>query len=183
VDVEDDAQVRGAAVVRRGAVLLTRRMRAQRVEGELPLLAVSVLSYLTRYGPATATQLADADRLKPQTLTRTLNRLEADGLIKRKPDESDHRQSLITITPQGRRRLRDEVHPRDVWLATAMAQRLTPTERELLLLAGQLMMRLADDREEPYPDGDLLGVVQCDGHQREAALCMVTVISAASCCR
>jgi DNA-binding MarR family transcriptional regulator len=142
------ATLRCAALARRGAVRLTRRMRAERTKGDLPLLAVSVLSYLSRYGSATATQLAEADRLRPQTLTRTLNRLEADGLIKRKPDESDHRQSRISITPQGRQRLRDEVRPLDTWLATAMAERLTRTERELLLLAGQLMMRLADDREE-----------------------------------
>ncbi len=38
---------------------------------------------------------------------------------------------------------------RDIWLATVMTQRLSPTEREVLRLAVQLMERLAAPDPEP----------------------------------
>jgi hypothetical protein len=40
--------------------------------------------------------------------------------------------------------LRRDLHKRDAWLARAMAGHLTPTERGLLALAGQLLERLAE---------------------------------------
>lgn len=134
-----------AALVRRGTHRLARRLRAERDEAGVPVLALSVLSHLAQYGPMTAKQLANTDRLKPQTLTRSLNRLEEDGLIARKQDDTDRRQSQIEVTEAGRRRLRDDVRPGDAWLAEAMRARLTSTERELMRLAGTLMMRLAED--------------------------------------
>ena len=137
--------MRSAELVRRGTHRLARRLRVERADEGVPVLALSVLGQLVQYGPATAKQLADADRLRPQTLTRTLNRLEEDGLIARKQDDTDRRQSLIEVTEEGRRRLRAEVAPADAWLAATMRARLTPTEREVLRLAGALMVRLADE--------------------------------------
>jgi hypothetical protein len=42
------------------------------------------------------------------------------------------------------------MHQRDLWLADAMARLLTPAERQLLALAGELMQKLAEaDTEKP----------------------------------
>jgi DNA-binding MarR family transcriptional regulator len=92
----------------------------------------------------TASAMAAAERLQPQSLTRMLSRLENDGLIVRSPDDVDRRQVRIDITREGMAVLDEDTDRREAWLAKAMTERLTPTECELLRLAASLMERLAD---------------------------------------
>lgn len=92
----------------------------------------------------TATALAAAEHIQPQSLTRLLARLERDGLITRRADTVDRRQLLIEITEHGREVLIEDTSRREAWLADAMADHLTSTERELLRLASTLLERLAD---------------------------------------
>jgi DNA-binding MarR family transcriptional regulator len=123
---------------------LNRRLRAERIGYGLSLNRLSLLGLLCHNGPMTATALAAAERLQPQSLTRMLARLESDELIVRRPDETDRRQVLIDVTQKGVAVLAEDTRRREAWLAGAMAERLTPTERELLRLAAGLMDRLAD---------------------------------------
>jgi DNA-binding MarR family transcriptional regulator len=92
----------------------------------------------------TASRLAAAEAIQPQSLTRVLADLEEAGLISRQPDLADRRQVLIEITAAGRDLLYEQAKRRTVWLAHAMADHLSQTEQEVLRLAGQLMDRLAD---------------------------------------
>jgi DNA-binding MarR family transcriptional regulator len=123
---------------------LGRRLRAERIGHGLTLSKLSVLTMLTRAGPMTASALASAERLQPQSLTRMLSRLEDDGLIARNPAPGDRRQVRIEITREGLAVLDEDTARREAWLARMMAERLTPTECELLRLAAGLMERLAD---------------------------------------
>lgn len=92
----------------------------------------------------TAGEVATQLRAQPQSLTRTFAALEADGLMRRTPDPSDGRQALLGITAAGRRALKAEMAPRDAWLDQAIERVLTPAERDVLVVAAQLMERLAD---------------------------------------
>jgi DNA-binding MarR family transcriptional regulator len=134
-----------ALAVRRGVISLGRRLRMERSPGGgLTSLGLSVLGHLNRRGPLTPGDLAAADKVQPQSLTRTLANLEAARLVSRGPDPADGRRSVLAITQPGHDALRREMAQRDAWLATAMAAQLTSTEIELLRLAGDLMERLAD---------------------------------------
>ena len=95
----------------------------------------------------TPTDLATADRVQPQSLTRTLLALESEGLISRHPDSTDGRRSLLAITPAGVQVVTDVLRDRSEWLARAMAMQLTSTECELLRLAGELLDRLFETDE------------------------------------
>src|SRR5690242_4414653 len=121
-----------------GATALAQRMRAERPRDGTTLSMISAMSHLGREGAMTAGRLAALQRVEPQTVTRTLARLEEDGLISRRPDEADRRQVRIELTDAGRERLLADMRPRVEWLAEAMAS-LSPTEREVLRLAGRLM--------------------------------------------
>jgi DNA-binding MarR family transcriptional regulator len=123
---------------------LGRRLRAERVSHGLSRSRLSLLNLLALHGPMTASALAAAERLQPQSLTRMLSRLEGDGLILRSPDDADRRQVKIEITRAGAAVLDEDDRRREAWLAKAMAERLTPTECEVLRLAAGLMARLAD---------------------------------------
>jgi DNA-binding MarR family transcriptional regulator len=141
-----DAQLAlpAAAEVRRGITSLGRRLRLERSATALTALELSVLGHLHRRGPLSPGELAGAERMQPQSLTRTLGGLEEAGLALRQPDPADGRRSLLAITEPGQAALRTEMEQRDTWLATSMGAQLTTTEIGLLRLAGSLMERLAD---------------------------------------
>jgi DNA-binding MarR family transcriptional regulator len=132
-----------ARCVREGVGRLNWRMRAE--PSQAPgTLVLAVLSRLYRAGTHTPKALAEAERIQPQSLTRVLAGLQERGLITRVPDPADGRQSLLDITPAGLTSLRSYSVQREQWLAAAMAETLSPTEQELLRLASELMLRLAD---------------------------------------
>jgi len=142
-EIADDTPEAAATEVRRGVISLARRLRLERNEVGLTALELSVLGHLHRRGPLTPGELATAERVQPQSLTRTLTALEAGGLVSRQSDPADGRRSLLAITEYGHAALRTEMQQRDAWLAGAMAAELTTTEIGLLRLAGSLLERLA----------------------------------------
>ena len=154
----DDEILGAATALRRGTTRLGRRLRMERpepgpAEQELSNLALSVLAHLHRRGPMTPGALAAAERLQPQSLTRTLAGLERRHLVIREPEGRDGRRSLLGLTEAGAQALVRDMRQRDDWLAAAMARELTRAERELLRLAGDLMEHLAEaDETDPLDD-------------------------------
>jgi DNA-binding MarR family transcriptional regulator len=140
----DDEVLPTATAVRQGTTRLARRLRLERPETSQTALELGILAHLHRRGPMTPGALAAAERLQPQSLTRTLASLERQLLAVRQPDDRDHRRSLLAITDAGRQALAADMHQRDAWLAGAMARQLTRAEQDLLRIAADLMDRLAD---------------------------------------
>ena len=121
---------------------LIRRLRA---EPGPPFAQLAVLGRLDREGPASISDLAAADRMRPQSMAQTVRDLEDAGLVSRRPDPQDGRRSFVELTPS---RAADAArHPRPArGLADPDAGRAssTPDERELLRRALTLLNRLAD---------------------------------------
>lgn len=145
---DQELALAAAADVRRGLISLGRRLRLGRSAASLTALELSVLGHVHRRGPLSPGELAALESVQPQSLTRTLTSLEADGLTLREPDPADARRSLLAITPAGLTALRAEMDRRDTWLAAAMSVELTDAEIGLLRLAGELMERLADAEQD-----------------------------------
>ena len=61
-----------------------------------------VLIALTRRNPARITELAELTLLELSTLSRTVDRMQADGLVKRASGNDDARTVLVSVTPAGR---------------------------------------------------------------------------------
>jgi DNA-binding MarR family transcriptional regulator len=133
-----------ASVVRRAVGALGRRLRSERPPNSLSATKLVLLGQLYRRGPATGADLAERERIQPQSLTRVLAELVREGLISRRPDPQDGRKQLLDITPRGRAALTGDMQARDAWLAKAMEAELSDAEREVLRLAAKLMERLAD---------------------------------------
>ncbi|MDT8915486.1 MarR family transcriptional regulator [Amycolatopsis sp. PS_44_ISF1] len=133
-----------ARVVRDGVGRLNWRMRAESGAPSPGPMVLAVLSRLYRGGTHTPGELAEAERIHPQSLTRVLASLTSRELITRTPDPSDGRRSLIDITAAGKALLREYSVRREQWLATAMDRALSPTEQQLLRLAADLMARVAE---------------------------------------
>ncbi|KPI08879.1 transcriptional regulator, MarR family [Actinobacteria bacterium OK074] len=61
-----------------------------------------VLSGLARLGPQSAARLADEIGIDRSGASRYADRLESAGLLKRGPDPTDGRATLLALTPKGR---------------------------------------------------------------------------------
>jgi DNA-binding MarR family transcriptional regulator len=141
-----DEEVRATAVaLRRAATRLSLRIRAERPSHGPSRLGLSLLGHLYRRGPLTAGELAAAESLQPQSLTRVLASLERKGLINRTRTPDDRRRHRIALTDSGRSLLADQVRDADAWLTKALTEKLSPTERGLLHLAVGLLDHLLDD--------------------------------------
>jgi DNA-binding MarR family transcriptional regulator len=121
---------------------LLRRLRAE--PGELPVGQIAVLSRLDREGPASISDLAAAERMRPQSMAQTVRDLETAGLVSRRPDPDDRRRMFVELTAEGLDTLRATRARRKTWLAEALERELDARERELLHEALALLGRLAD---------------------------------------
>ncbi len=120
---------------------LTRRLRFERSDDTLTFSQLSALSSLDRHGPCSPTTLAEIERVQPPSMTRVIAALEERGYAARALHESDRRQFVIAITPQGRAMLADTRRRRDAWLAKGLEE-LDEGERELLRSVVPLLERL-----------------------------------------
>jgi DNA-binding MarR family transcriptional regulator len=122
---------------------LRRRTREARPLGfsNSQLLA---LSRLEREGPATVTSLARSEGIRPQSMGASVAALEQAGLIKRSPDPSDGRQSILSLTPASRRLIKVYRAAREDWLFRSIRSRLTLSEQRQLAKTMDLIKRLLD---------------------------------------
>jgi len=120
---------------------LTRRLR---VENRLPLSQASVLGRLERCGPNSVSDLAGAERVRPQSMAQTVGDLEADGFVTRRPDPDDRRRALVELTDEGLARLHADRAARDGWLAQTIADKLSPEEQATLRAAVDVLRQLAE---------------------------------------
>ena len=129
---------------------LARRLRSED-RGRFTVSQLSALSRLDRLGAATLGELAAGERVRPQSMARTLDTLERAGLVARAPHPADRRRHLVKLTGTGHNVIAENGLRRDTWLARAMASALTPAERDLLIRASALLDRLTDFSEEEHP--------------------------------
>jgi DNA-binding MarR family transcriptional regulator len=119
---------------------LVRRLRR---ENTFPLNQASVLGRLDREGSQSVSDLAAAERVRPQSMAQTVGDLEADGLIERKPDPDDRRRALVLITAAGQSRIEAYRRVREGWLVKAFEEMpeddLTAIERSV-----EILRRIAD---------------------------------------
>ena len=111
---------------------LARRLRQMQDESlGLNPNQLSAMAVLLNSGDQLMGELAAQERVRPPSMTRIVNSLEAGGFVERRPDPRDHRQCLVSLTESGRQVLLANRRRRDQWLAVRIAG-LDPAEREVL---------------------------------------------------
>jgi DNA-binding MarR family transcriptional regulator len=68
---------------------------------DVPFAQARLLALLDELGPARVSTLAEADHSSQPTVTGQVHRLEAAGWVRREPDLSDARATLVSLTPAG----------------------------------------------------------------------------------
>jgi DNA-binding MarR family transcriptional regulator len=108
---------------------------------------LSVLHTLARGGPMRLTDLLATEQLKQPALTNLVAKLEQDGLVKRRPDPSDGRAMLLSLTREGRQIVRSR-HANRVAQLTRLVEQLTDDERAVLADSMPVLTRLTEIAEE-----------------------------------
>lgn len=145
IETLDTTLTGSAARLRLAIVRTSRRLRqeAAGAVGELTPTSVSALATVERHGPLTPSELAEIERVKRPTATRTLHHLHEAGLIDRAPDPADGRSALLSISAAGRERLRRLRGRKNAYLARRMRD-LPPDDVETLERAASILERMLE---------------------------------------
>jgi DNA-binding MarR family transcriptional regulator len=125
-------------------VVLAQLNRRLRAENRIPLSHTAVLGRLDRCGSRSVSDLAVAERVRPQSMAQTVADLEADGFVTRRPDPDDRRRALVELTAEGLATLQADRAARDGWLARAIAENLSAADRDILGNAVELLRQLVE---------------------------------------
>jgi DNA-binding MarR family transcriptional regulator len=125
-------------------VVLGQLVRRLRAEHRFSLAHGAVLGRLSREGASSTSDLAAAERVRPQSMAQTVSELQAEGLISRRPDPADGRRALIELTAGGLASLEADRRERVGWLIEAITEGFSEQELQALAEAVPLLRRLAD---------------------------------------
>ena len=124
------------------AIHLLRRLKRADEGLELSTAELSTIATLVNRGAMTMTELAEADRVRPPTMTRRVQRLERDGYALRESSPSDGRLSVIRHTTRGWLALEEAAERRALELSRALGE-LDSHELEVLEKAAGIIERLS----------------------------------------
>lgn len=110
------------------------------------------LAHLYRNGAASVASLAESRGVTHQTMRLVVARLEAAGLVARRPDPTDGRGQLIELTKAGRDAAVEGQRTRAAWLSQAISQSLSADEQDSLSEAIALIRRViaASEGDAPF---------------------------------
>jgi DNA-binding MarR family transcriptional regulator len=128
-DAEETAELLHAA-----AIHLLRRLRRMDVRSGLNAPRLSALSVIVFGGPMTLGQLAEAEQVKPPTMTRIVQALEKKELVRKVANAEDRRTIHLSATIKGKRVM---VEAR-AWRVRSLAEEIGKLGRE-----EQRMLRAA----------------------------------------
>ena len=120
---------------------LIRRLRSKH---RFSISQAAVLGRLDRHGPCSVSDLAAAEKVRPQSMAQTVSDLEGDGLVERRPDPGDGRRQLVLFTDEGREELTADRARREGWLALEI-ERMPAEDQRTLARAVELLRQIADD--------------------------------------
>ena len=119
------------------AIHLLRRLRVRDRESGIGPAQLSALSVLVFGGPRSLGELAEAEQVRPPTMSRIVSSLQRAGLVKREATE-DGRRVRLEATPKGTKILWEGRKRRVESLANALAA-LGEVERGRLRELAELL--------------------------------------------
>jgi DNA-binding MarR family transcriptional regulator len=124
---------------------LKRKLRDQAGHEDFTSSQAAVLLRLEKDGSATASNLARAEAMRPQSMSAVIAPLEAAGLVKGAPDPNDGRQTLLSLTSKCRDLIQKRRTAKQDWLTRTILAKLSAQEQEQLATALDILARLTED--------------------------------------
>lgn len=127
------------------AIHLLRLVRLQDVKTGIGPARLSALSVLVFGSPKSLKDLAEIEQVQPPTMSRIVEALEKEGLVRRVIVARDRRRIRLEPTPKGKRILHEARQER----VTALAERLqglAQSDVELLENAARLLSKVIENK-------------------------------------
>jgi DNA-binding MarR family transcriptional regulator len=124
-------------------VVVGQLIRRLRSEHRFSISQAAVLGRLDRHGPCSVSDLAAAEKVRPQSMAQTVSDLEQDGLVERRRDPDDGRRQLVLFTERGHAELVADRARREGWLAQEI-ERMPAADQRALARAVELLRQIAD---------------------------------------
>ena len=93
---------------------------------------METIGCLTRSPSLLPTELAALTRVKTQSMSQILKKMEEQGVIKRTPSKDDKRKVYISLTSFGKKMVEKTKYERDEWLKGLIKKTLTDKEKAAL---------------------------------------------------
>ena len=122
------------------AIHLLRNLRVQDSMLGIGPSQLSALSVVVFGGPISLHKLAEAEQVRPPTMSRIVDALVKDGLVKREVDNTDRRAVTISPTQKGVQVMHEGRDRREKRLIDLL-RRLSPEEVRLLERAFDLLSK------------------------------------------
>ena len=126
--------------VHSAALHLMRYVRAQDTALGVPPAQLSALSVIVFGGKTSLSELARTEQVRPPTMSRIIDALVRDGLVKRETDKKDRRSIIITATEKGTRIMHEGRGRREKRLLELL-QPLRREEIDLLDRASEILVK------------------------------------------
>jgi DNA-binding MarR family transcriptional regulator len=113
--------------------LLHKSLRKQMYSiNALSLTEMETIGHLIRNSALLPSELANLTRVKTQSMSQIIKKLEELELIIRTPSKEDGRKVYISLTESGKQAVEQTRLERDQWLSDAIEETLTKEEKALL---------------------------------------------------
>jgi DNA-binding MarR family transcriptional regulator len=123
------------------AIHLLRRVRTEDSAMGIGPARASALSVIVFGGPLTLNELAAAEQVKPPTMSRVVEALVTEGLVRRDENKDDRRSVIISPTDKGARIMHEGRNLREKRLLKLLSQ-LEADEIRCLGQASKILSRI-----------------------------------------
>lgn len=124
---------------------LTRKLRKlSPVDTVLSQTERSVLVLLDQGGEYLSVELAEIEKITPQSMGQLLNNLVSLDLITKTVSPADKRKIIISISKNGQEMIEKVRNERNEWLSMAISQACTEEDQKILLAAIGPLTKLVD---------------------------------------
>lgn len=105
---------------------------------------LETIRHLAKKTSLLPSELAALTRIKTQSMSQILNKMETNGLIKRINSTEDKRKVYISLTDSGLKLVEQVRYDRDEWLKELIENSLTESDKELLGKAIPVLNKLIE---------------------------------------
>jgi DNA-binding MarR family transcriptional regulator len=107
---------------------------------------LETIGHLARCSSLLPTELAGLTRVKTQSMSQILKKMEAEDVIKRTPSKDDGRKVYVSLTPFGKKMVDRAKYDKDEWLKGVIEKSLSDKEKRLLAKLLPVLHKLVETK-------------------------------------
>jgi len=111
-------------------------------ESTYSMTEIETIKHLLHSSSLLPSELAALTKIKTQSMSQVLNKLEKQNVIQRTPSETDKRKVYISLSPFGLEMVKQIKYDREEWLKSVIEKSLTADEMEQLAKALPILHKL-----------------------------------------